>query len=260
MAVTDLTGTKWLFNETLSILENSSYELNFISNSETYAGISFVFMTNPPPNPPLVQLLYVGSISTLEAFSNSLPGWSNESYRTISITGGTDTTNAILIAWLQSTATQIQDESNPISVGNLPIANMYFGTQQVKKVYLGNALVWEKATQSFSTIHLCGVYETDGYTDYAINSSSPQTISRANNASVSRTNMTFALAQQYSLTLSDVSSLKIRYFDDYKIYAPDGSVIADWGSTMPSSIDSDNFYEFISALSEGCYVCVYYND
>lgn len=208
-------------------------------------------------NSGIMLYIYEGE-GTFLGFSTTEGSTTPDEGRAVGDTISFQVTGALEIGLGYSVA--VTQENPKISIGNLPIANMYFGTHQVKKVYLGNTLVWEKATQSFSTIHLCGVYETDGYTDYAINSSSPQTISRANNASVSRTNMTFALAQQYSLTLSDVSSLKIRYFDDYKIYAPDGSVIADWGSTMPSSIDSDNFYEFISALSEGCYVCVYYND
>lgn len=42
------------------------------------------------------------------------------------------------------------EPANTFSFGNLPIANMFFGSQQVKKVYLGNALVWEKETTLIS--------------------------------------------------------------------------------------------------------------
>lgn len=83
----------------------------------------------------------VTNASQIRVYSDN---WTNEAYRTIEITGGTDATNANLISWLQANATQITEPSNTFSIGNLPIANMYFGTQQVKKVYLGNALVWEK--------------------------------------------------------------------------------------------------------------------
>lgn len=37
--------------------------------------------------------------------------------------------------------------TNTFSTGNLPIENVYFGTQEVKKIYLGNSLVWEKEVE-----------------------------------------------------------------------------------------------------------------
>lgn len=136
-SITDLTGTKWVFNQEIDLTLYFTYDINFISNSETFTNIK---RANVRFEDDTQVGLYYGSTPVF------VSSWSNfnESYRTIEITGGTDATNANLIAWLQANATQIQEQSNTFSFGNLPIANMYFGTRQVKKVYLGNALVWEK--------------------------------------------------------------------------------------------------------------------
>lgn len=136
MAVTDLTGTKWYFNQTIGGNSQGS-NLNFLSNDTEYQGFqfngsnTFIYATK-------------GLSGGFHNVWSSNGGWQNEAYRTIEITGGNDATNSALIAWLQANATQIQDEPNTFSFGNLPIENVYFGTRQVKKIYMGNALVWEK--------------------------------------------------------------------------------------------------------------------
>lgn len=144
MAVTDLTGTKWVFNDEITDFSGTnSFAINFISNNTNYTNIyrgtsSFSYSKNGS------NMVYVYDTGDEPPF---VAGWTDDAYKTIEITGGTDATNSELIAWLQANATQVQDEdesTNTFSFGNLTIANVYFGTQQVRKIYLGNSLVWEK--------------------------------------------------------------------------------------------------------------------
>lgn len=136
--VTDLTGTAWEFNNNITLLNSGTYfdiifgqynQLVFENNELNYQDINEL---NPTP-------VYKSTI-----------GWYNINYKTITITGGTDVTNSDLIAWLQANATQIEPEpteTNTFSLGNLAIANVYFGTLQAKKIYLGNSLVWESGSE-----------------------------------------------------------------------------------------------------------------
>lgn len=142
MAVTDLTGTKWRFNDDVPFTTSGYFAIDFQSAGNSYTSFNYTFMSRPDFARWIDYVDSESNITRVYDFS-----WVDEDYRIINITGGEEVENPDLITWLESYATQIQDESNPISIGNLPIANMYFGTRQVKKVYLGNTLVWEKATE-----------------------------------------------------------------------------------------------------------------
>ena len=120
MPITDLTGTKWRLNTTFTTIpsgqtfsqlddDNEIYTLNFTSNKTNY-----------------IQLVFVGtgySPSGINYYYNNIPisqrgvwdyytnAWKNQELRDIEITGGTDVTNATLIAWLEANATQIIEPS-----------------------------------------------------------------------------------------------------------------------------------------------------
>ena len=101
MAVTDLTGTTWVFNDTIT-LPTIEFSFDFTDLSgQTFNGIM----------PTTTTVLYYGYINDsgsqdgLMAYSN--PKWLKTDYQTITITGGTDATNTTLISWLEANATQI---------------------------------------------------------------------------------------------------------------------------------------------------------
>lgn len=101
MAVTDLTGTTWVFNDTIT-LPTIEFSFDFTDLSgQTFNGIM----------PTTTTVLYYGYINDsgsqdgLMAYSN--PKWLKTDYQTIAITGGTDATNTTLISWLEANATQI---------------------------------------------------------------------------------------------------------------------------------------------------------
>lgn len=96
MAISDLTNTTWVFNDKLNIPNGLSYILDFISNSSYSSNMRSVVGKK-------VQLLY----DSLIVYSDdSVIPWTNEAYKTIKITGGTDATNPNLITWLQANATK----------------------------------------------------------------------------------------------------------------------------------------------------------
>ena len=100
--LSDLTGTTWYFNDTLSIAsaDYATYSINFTYN--TYSNATSLQINGGYGNGAMLYdstNVYYGSPST--------GYWSDSNNRTISITGGTDATNATLIAWLQANATQV---------------------------------------------------------------------------------------------------------------------------------------------------------
>ena len=172
MPITDLTGTKWLLNSELSyetddpVIPTESifaqvyaydstawYEdrdtfeigsdgvnaghLNFTSNNENFIGL--VSATYAPlDGGNYIRVYEMGVL------------WTNEAYRTIEITGGTDATNTNLINWLQENATQIIEpqptDTNKISVGTLKLAKAFIGNSEVASMWLGNVKIYEKAS------------------------------------------------------------------------------------------------------------------
>lgn len=142
----DLTGTKWVFNNQISMspLQGDSYTFNFdfyMTGDQTAPGGGFELIVGPDDD---FELDYT-NIAT--AYDDGV--WQGEVFSSITITGGTDVTNANLIAWLQANATQIVEPTgtNTFSIGSLQVANVYFGLLQINKIYLGNSLVWESASE-----------------------------------------------------------------------------------------------------------------
>lgn len=97
--VTDLTNTTWVLNSNISFAYwVNRWYINFTSNNTNYTEF------------------YMGDDEEMWIYySNNqvyYRGWVNDVYKTISITGGTDVTNANLISFLQNNATQ--QEPTPI--------------------------------------------------------------------------------------------------------------------------------------------------
>ena len=143
-AITDLTGTKWLLNETIEYDSSfPTYDINFNAYCESgaIASLSGLYMQAvpgpdqqilrsgvKPPVPSSVlyclrydssdsidfsnywigQVLYTGDSTPSMTNSANDSTFNGELFNsTIEITGGTDVTNSNLISWLQANATQI---------------------------------------------------------------------------------------------------------------------------------------------------------
>ena len=112
MAVTDLTGTTWVFNDDITpITNNSVFQINFSSNSydlvalvtgqqvdeydEPIEGVAFITYYKVYPSSVISDLILSYRYRTFA--DHSYTSWSDNSYKTITITGGVDATNATQI-------------------------------------------------------------------------------------------------------------------------------------------------------------------
>lgn len=113
MAVTDLTGYTWVaYDDDLNFatptdIRSKTFNLSFNCNNVVYN--SFVASGNRPPFVLYYDDTYV--------YSNlGVPRWVNEVFRTINITGGTDATNATLIAWVEAHGTLTPPSGKTLTV------------------------------------------------------------------------------------------------------------------------------------------------
>lgn len=180
MAVTDLTRTKWVLNASVSQLSDTYIGSGYIeylinTSTVTYNGIAHSLAGNAN----VEVAFYLQAASTrrgnLYGFytSKAMTGYnaaivSAGWYRrvrgttasslvlekmtgplTISIVGGTKTTDATLIAWLEANATQIVPQGKTIINGLPPIKKM-FGTTEIVKEVLNGVTVYEKKASTIS--------------------------------------------------------------------------------------------------------------
>ena len=97
---TGILGT-WYFNSVIDFtgISNGEYYIDFTSDNivcsafQILAGSGFYGIT----------YMQIGAVYSKGIFGN---GWTSESYRTVTITGGTDATNPDFIAWLTANATK----------------------------------------------------------------------------------------------------------------------------------------------------------
>lgn len=95
----DLTGTTWYFNSSLNYpFSSDNYSLNFTSNGVTYTNLQLDDYSMYYSNPNVTVTAY--------GPQSGPPAWSSQNYRTISISGGADATNAALYAFISANATQ----------------------------------------------------------------------------------------------------------------------------------------------------------
>ena len=108
--ISDLTGYTWVANVTPYVYPNAEYYLNFSSNSADFTRLK---MQN-------WDFFYYAVDGYLRVFRSETSAWTNSNYQTISITGGSDVTNSILIAWLEAngTLTAPQPSTTDIYINN----------------------------------------------------------------------------------------------------------------------------------------------
>ena len=104
MAITDLTNTTWEFIYELRAQSTESITINvdFTSNGNNYTKIIFE---------PDTGLTFINNTSNTTVYSilDGAGSWVDETYRTITITGGADVTNATAITNMTTLATLINN-------------------------------------------------------------------------------------------------------------------------------------------------------
>lgn len=90
----------WFFNEKLTNnrTETATYSINFEYKASQRPCTAITITTDP-------AITYIDGVNPARAYQNFR--WSAQFYRTIKITGGTDTTNPLFIEWLKQNATKL---------------------------------------------------------------------------------------------------------------------------------------------------------
>lgn len=175
MALTDLTGTTWKFNDfvDLGIFGAIEFNIEFDLTNDTsysYSKLSSTFNSRTR----IRSLSYYndedGSTTVYQylVIDQTTATWSETIYQTITITGGDDATNATLIAWLETLATQQETPSaagtNHTKIGSLNITKKTVGGLEVLKEVVNGITVYEKGTtpSGFEVT----LTDTDGYVDF----------------------------------------------------------------------------------------------
>ena len=102
MPISDLTGTTWVLKNRLGDFSTLSCNINFTSNSNTYSSLS-----GSMRGARYIDLYYGSTVVGTYSDPNDSYSWNDQSYRIISITGGSDATNSTLISWFQANAVQV---------------------------------------------------------------------------------------------------------------------------------------------------------
>lgn len=171
MAITDLTNTTWKFNDSLdfsgSNVGGQTFTISFSSananNSAivTYLRIGFGGWTS---SMQMYIYYYPSTTTTFHNSAVSAGAWQNEGYKTITITGGTDATNATLISWLQSNATQVTLVNSTTLETTLHTAGKYCDKNILVKSSDSN-LIAENIKKDISVFGVTGTYEGTDVSD-----------------------------------------------------------------------------------------------
>lgn len=93
--ITDLTGTTWELYSDISI-DGNIFNINFISNSTNFK--QFFLDLGMEINFAKLSYLNSNTDDYVDVFRYRSGLWTDQAYRTINITGGTDSTNSDLIS------------------------------------------------------------------------------------------------------------------------------------------------------------------
>ena len=240
MAVTNLTGTKWIFNDLPSAWANDvgKININFISNStnftalETYDYHPSIFYYNENNKAVLAYNMDFGEPSAFEF------GWQNINYKTIEILGGIDATNSYFIEWLSMVATQIIDEPTGPSIQGsaIPGATSY-ALYEKKNNFYNMLAVSDAINFSLGKLNLSG-----GTHKLVIRA-------RAEDYEVSdySNEVSYSVGVVYPeyLTFSSPSSFTLRVVDNKKYwdgtleYSTDINTWSEWDGTSAISSSAD---------------------
>lgn len=163
MAVTDLTGTKWLFNSEIDLTGSVDYKISFNCDGVNYILLGLGLLD---------ELSYWDSSNEQNIVYQGKKAWLSEAFRTIEITGGTDATNSDLIAWLQANATQITDltagetykiRESPEDANFNITGSFTFGDEEVDQIRTGHisSQIFLYFYKNGSPVYVCSYYFID---------------------------------------------------------------------------------------------------
>lgn len=148
MAVSDLTNTTWVINSLTCTAGYGQFDIVGTTTHQDFNEVSYFYIG-------YVFSLNDGWVSQANTISfQSDPSCTFVVDDEITITGGTDVTNASLISWLEANATQQTTSTGKTQIGNRAITKKMFGTREITKEVVNGVVVYEKATPSGNTINI----------------------------------------------------------------------------------------------------------
>ena len=141
MPISDLTGTTWVFNSVLTDLYAASFNIDFTNNGNNYDYLEVYYDDFAE-----VYTIFYGQYAVYDDDGGG--HWFADNYKTITITGGIDATEPLLIQWLESNATQEtppQPTANNMFFGSLPISKVFLGSVEVSKLFLNDMEIYGEA-------------------------------------------------------------------------------------------------------------------
>lgn len=232
MAVTDLTGTKWVFNGTITAeagygnfsLEAETSEISDVW-SRLWVGYTFDPMERPPIIPAANSLVWMNAISAPQ--------------EEFTITGGTDATNATLIAWLEANAEQIIE----------PTGNEYTLTQNLTNLTSGNITLTITPDEGYSLPAQADIVVTGG-SIVSYDDTTGELVVTAGTTAVEVT--CESAVSTISFTIIDIHAIEHTY------QAEAGMTWAEW---CASEYNTDDYYvDFNRVYGGGGGVHVEYNN
>ncbi|MBO7732416.1 MAG: hypothetical protein J6S67_07680, partial [Methanobrevibacter sp.] len=186
MSISDLTNTTWVFNNALTALASEDwieFNINFVSNSTSYNSLGL----DDDQQEVMKYVYYDNALETVTAYQPSGAGytWTNDAYKTITITGGTDAVSSsakftTLLSWLEANATrrtfatlnlttlnlgpghhliQAKSKANGFVTSEFNAQNIYYDVYQ--------QLDTPVCTLTGTILSWAGISNADGYTLYA---------------------------------------------------------------------------------------------
>ena len=194
--ISNLTGTKWVFNEIVneapsgSSMNDDGLKCTFVSKGVNYTSIGTDELSAG-------NLYYwLNEDENIYACENNV--WSNQAYRTIEITGGEDVETAEAIVWLQQNATLIPQNFNETKTA----LKIYEDLTQTEYEGL------EKDNNAFYQVNEVGVYKGTKLIAMANNLKSPLPYFEKDH----EVNTLYAAIPQVTKKEFDYSDAQMRYY------------------------------------------------
>lgn len=255
MAISDLTGTTWVFDDAKMASTNASAGYAGYLHFTTANGTNFYTLSESWVDHGM-GAIYFGTDPT-DYMENTLAWydgtWANNDYKTITITGGSNVTNATTIAFLEAVAVQqLNPVPNKVIFGNTTIMDISDTTAEEGDVASG--MVFYKAdgtraigTMSASKSAFYGTSSTTASTTAKVVSCADWTLTAGNIIGILFSTANTASAP--TLNINSTGAIGIRIGNSAPVSTTN---VLKWSAnTIVYFMYDGTYYRYINAVSAG---------